>query len=137
MFSIPSGVRIQGRSSRVRPKKSFRLFFKNAYDHDRLNYPMFGPNGPVTFKNLVFRSGYDDDIQMLEGTLIRDPLVTRLWEKLGMLASRGNFTNLYLNDQYWGIYNIRESINEHFISDHTGYLDFDLIRLPIVFLCHF
>ena len=128
MFSIPSGIRIQGRSSRVRPKKSFRLFFKNAYDHDRLNYPMFGPNGPVTFKNLVFRSGYDDDIQMLEGTLIRDPLVTRLWEKLGMLASRGNFTNLYLNDQYWGIYNIRESINEHFISDHTGYLDFDLIR---------
>ena len=45
-----------------------------------------------------------------------------------MLASRGNFTNLYLNNQYWGIYNIRESINEHFISDHTGYLDFDLIR---------
>jgi hypothetical protein len=128
LFSIPSGIRIQGRSSRVKPKKSFRLFYKNAYDQDRLIHPMFGPTEPITFKNLVLRSGYDDDIQMPTGTLIRDPLVTELWENLGMLASRGNFTNLYLNDQYWGIYNIRESVNEHFISDHTGYLDFDLIR---------
>ncbi len=128
IFSIESGIRIQGRSSRVRPKKSFRLFYKNAYDQDRLEYPMFGTTEPITFKNLVLRSGYDDDIQMSTGTLIRDPLVSDLWQKLGMLTSRGNFANLYLNDQYWGIYNIRESINEHFIKDHTGYLDFDLIR---------
>ena len=128
LFSLPSGIRIQGRSSRIRPKKSFRLFFKNAYDSDRLNYPFFGNDGPISFKNIVLRSGYDDDIQMSNGTLIRDPLVSSIWEKLGMLTSRGIFSNLFINDQYWGIYNIRESINEHFISEHTGYLDFDLIR---------
>ena len=75
------------------------------------------------------RAGYDDDIQMTFGTLIRDPLVSSIWKDLGMLVSKGNFSNLYINDQYWGIYNIRESINEHFIKkDNTGYLDFDLIR---------
>ncbi|MBT4036192.1 MAG: T9SS type A sorting domain-containing protein [Candidatus Marinimicrobia bacterium] len=127
-FSIASGIRIQGRSSRSRSKKSFRLFYRNAYDQDRLVYPVFGTAGPVTFKNLVLRSGYDDDIQMSTGTLIRDPLVSEIWEDLGMLTSRGDFLNLYLNDQYWGIYNIRESVNEHFISEHTGYNNFDLIR---------
>ena len=128
LFSIHSGIRIQGRSSRSRPKKSFRLFYKNAYDQERLEYPVFGENGPQSYKNLVLRAGYDDDIQMGSGTLIRDPLVTEIWKELGMLASRGNFSNLYLNHQYWGIYNIRESVNEHFIKDNTGYLDFDLIR---------
>ncbi len=127
-FSVSSGIRIQGRSSRSRPKKSFRLFYKNAYDLDRLGYPMFDTSGPSTFKNLVLRSGYDDDIQMSMGTLIRDPLTSEIWEGLGMLSSRGRFLNLFLNDQYWGIYNIRESVNEHFISDHTGYISFDLIR---------
>ena len=127
-FSLASGVRIQGRSSRVRPKKSFRLFFRNAYDFDRLNYPLFEGNGPNSFKNIVLRSGYDDDLQMSRGTLIRDPLVSSIWAQLGGLTSRGIFSNLYINNQYWGIYNLRESINEHFISDHTGFIDFDLIR---------
>lgn len=128
MFSINSGLRIQGRSSRSRPKKSFRIFFKSAYDRDRLEYPVFGNSAPQSYKNLVLRAGYDDDIQMTFGTLIRDPLVSSIWKDLGMLVSKGNFSNLYINDQYWGIYNIRESINEHFIKDNTGYLDFDLIR---------
>ena len=114
LFYTSSGIRIQGRSSRVRPKKSFRLFYKNAYEQDRLIYPLFGMNGPTSFKNLVLRSGYDDDIQMPTGTLIRDPLVSEIWQKLGMLTSRSKFCNLI--------------INEHFISDHTGYFDFDLIR---------
>lgn len=127
-FSNTSGIRIQGRSSRVRAKKSFRLFYKNSYGYDRLVFPLFEGDGPSSFKNLVLRSGYDDDIQMTSGTLIRDPLVSEIWEKIGMLTSRSVFSNLFINDQYWGIYNVRESVNEHFISDHLGYLDFDLIR---------
>ena len=43
-------------SSRVRPKKSFRLFYKNAYDQDRLEHPIFGTTEPITFKNLVLRA---------------------------------------------------------------------------------
>ena len=85
-------------------KKSFRIFFKSAYDRDRLEYPVFGNSAPQSYKNLVLRAGYDDDIQMTFGTLIRDPLVSSIWKDLGMLVSKGNFSNLYINDQYWGIY---------------------------------
>ena len=76
---------------------------------------MFEGEGPTSFKNIVLRSGYDDDLQMNRGTLIRDPLVSSLWDELGELTSRGIFSNLYINNQYWGIYNLRESVNEHFI----------------------
>ncbi len=127
-FSIDAGIRIQGRTSRVRAKKSFRLFFKSGYGSERLAYPVFDISPVESFKNLVLRSGYDDDIQMPTGSLLRDPLTNENWRNLGELATHSTFASLYLNDEYWGIYNIRESVNEHFISDQLGYTDFDLIR---------
>ncbi len=127
-FNIKSGIRIQGRSSRLRPKKSFRLFFKSGYGADRLEYPLFENSSVQSFKNIVLRSGYDDDIQMPTGSLLRDPLTNEHWRGMGELATESNFAILYLNDEYWGIYNLRESVNDHFITDHTGYEDFDLIR---------
>ncbi|KAA3611009.1 MAG: T9SS C-terminal target domain-containing protein [Calditrichaeota bacterium] len=129
-FSIRSGIRIQGRTSRVLPKKSFRIFFKTGYSMDRLNYDMFDLPTVQSFKNLVLRAGYDDDISPAnsKGTLLRDPLTSGLWQKTGGLTASGNFAILYLNNDYWGIYNIRESINEYFIEDHLGLADFDLIR---------
>jgi hypothetical protein len=125
---IPAGIRIQGNTSRFMDKKSFRTFYSNGYGSDRLEYNMFNNPQVNTFKNLVLRAGYDDDITMTQGTLLRDPLVSELWYELGELVSLGNFSILYINKDYWGIYNIRESINEYFIQDHTGFEDFDLIR---------
>ncbi len=128
--SFLGGIRIQGKTSRSLPKKSFRLFFKKGYGQDRLEYDMFGLPAVQSFKNLVLRSGYDDDISLSNslGTLLRDPLVSEGWKRTGGLTSAGNFAVLYLNNDYWGIYNIRESINDIFIEDHLGYANFDLIR---------
>jgi hypothetical protein len=128
MFAIPAGIRIQGNSSITMPKKSFRLFFREGFGDDRLDFALFDKNPVASYKNLVLRSGYDEDITTPHGTLIRDPLVTELWRRLGHLTSHSQFCVLYLNDEFWGIYDIRESINEYFIQDHLYYTDFDLIR---------
>ena len=110
------------------PKKSFREFYESEYGNARLNYPLF-PNTTVTsFKNIVLRSGYDDDITTSTGTLLRDPLSAELYKKSGALATASDWAVIFLNDDYWGIYNLRESINEYFIEDNTGYIDFDLVR---------
>jgi hypothetical protein len=127
-FSIPAGIRIQGSTSRFMAKKSFRLFFKNGYGPERLEYDMFDNPQVATFKNLILRAGYDDDLTMPEGTLLRDPLVSEIWNEMGELSSLSNFAILQINNDYWGIYNIRESINEYFIQDHLGITDFDLMR---------
>jgi len=127
-FSANSGLRIQGGNSVDMPKKSFREFYESKYGIARLNYPLF-PNSNVTsFKNIVLRSGYDDDITTSTGTLLRDPLSAELYKKSGALSTASDWVVLFLNDEYWGIYNLRESINEYFIEDYTGYSDFDLIR---------
>lgn len=127
-FISNAGIRIQGGNSVGMAKKSFRLFYENKYGQDKLHYPMF-QNSPVTrFENLVLRSGYDDDITTSGGALIRDPFANEMYRFSGGWASYGNWSVLTINNMYWGIYNIRESINEFSIRDHTGYTSFDLIR---------
>ncbi len=109
------------------PKKAFRLHFRGGYGTSALAGSPF-KKGPSRFKNLVLRSGYDDDISVYSGTLLRDPFSNELWSKLGELATESAWTVLLLNNDYWGIYNMRESINEYFVEDNMGIEDFDLVR---------
>lgn len=126
-FSSITGIRIQGGNSVFMPKKAFRLHFRGGYGTSALEASPF-EKGPSSFKNLVLRSGYDDDITTSTGTLLRDPFSTELWNKLGELSTESDFGVLLLNNNYWGVYNIRESINEYFVRDNMGIQDFDLIR---------
>jgi hypothetical protein len=126
-----AGIRIQGGSSVFMSKKSFRLFFSDAYGTGKFNYPVFGNNNLQQFDKLVLKAGYDDDITFEStrtGTLLRDALSVELWKKIGGLPQLSSWAVLYLNSNYWGIYDIRESIEEQFIKDHTGLTDFDLVR---------
>ena len=126
-FSSITGIRIQGGNSVYMAKKAFRLHFRGGYGASRLTASPF-EKGPTSFKNLVLRSGYDDDISAYSGTLLRDPFSNELWGKLGELATESTWSILLLNNDYWGIYNIRESINEYFVEDKLGIEDFDLVR---------
>ena len=126
-----AGIRIQGNSSIFMSKKSFRLFFRDIYGNGILDYPLFGKKNLSTFDKLVLKSGYDDDItyeSVSTGTLLRDALSIELWKQCGGLPQLSTWCLLYIDDKYWGIYDIRESIEEHFIKDHTGLQNFDLIR---------
>jgi len=126
-FSIIAGIRIQGGNSVFMPKKSFRLHFRGGYGSSRLAGSPF-LEGPDSFKNIVLRAGYDDDITNYSGTMLRDPFSAELWRKLGELATQSTFNVLLLNNSYWGVYNVRESINEYFVEDNMGIRDFDLVR---------
>lgn len=126
--SFNAGIRIQGASSIGMPKKSFRLFFRSEYGNAKLDFPLFGNENFSRFDNLVLKSGYDDDLTTSKGTLLRDALMNALWQRSGGLATQSAWAVLYINDKFWGIYNIRENINNDFIEDHTNYDDFDLIR---------
>ncbi|MBN1413899.1 MAG: CotH kinase family protein [Bacteroidales bacterium] len=126
--SFNAGIRIQGASSISMPKKSFRLFLREQYGEEMLCFPLFGDENFASFNNLVLKSGYDDDITTSEGTLLRDALSNELWERCGGLSTQSSWAALYLNDKYWGIYNIRERINEEFIAGHTNFTDFDMVR---------
>lgn len=130
-FQTGAGTRIQGNTGpRDYDKKSFRIYFREGYGRGRLNYPLF-PNDTVsTFNTLVLRSGYDDNLEPKNpsGTLIRDPLVFELWRRAGQIGVSGRFSVLYLNGQFHGIYEIKESMDEDFVRTHLRLEAFDLMR---------
>ncbi|MCX6122881.1 MAG: CotH kinase family protein [Ignavibacteriales bacterium] len=130
-FHIPLGLRIQGNTGPTDyHKKSFRTYFRKGYGNERLVYPLI-PDNPVTsFSEIVLRSGYDDNMEPVpyKGTLVRDPLVGKLWRTMGALSPYDRLAVLYLNNSYNGIYDLKESINDAYISDHKGYSDIDMFR---------
>ncbi len=128
-FEIPAGIRVQGNSGRKMEKKSFRLFFRKRYGRETLDYPLFGKEAAKQFQTLVLRAGYDDDLQKETGTLLRDPLVSELYRRLDLPVSHSRFAALYLNDRFWGIYDLREDVTEDFIKAYYDLKDPDIIRL--------
>lgn len=128
-FSIDAGIRIQGSSSVGADKKSFRIFFEEEYGNRFLEYPLFDNNPVESFQNIVLRSGYDDDLTTGSGTLLRDPLSSDIYDELGGLVSDRRWAVLTINGEYWGIYDVRESVNKHFIESHINDNDFDMIRM--------
>ncbi|MCX6149161.1 MAG: lamin tail domain-containing protein [Ignavibacteriales bacterium] len=134
-FHSPAGLRIQGNTGpNDYKKKSFRAYFRKGYGEDMLNYQLY-PNDLVeSFNQLVFRAGYDDSMEPTSdgknatANLLRDPIVTELWRQTGGLTPQSSFCVLYLNEKFNGIYDIKESIDFDFITDHLKYLDMDIFR---------
>lgn len=39
---------------------------------------------------------------------------------LGLLAPRTSYAKVYINEQYWGLYMLVESVDKTFLKDHFG-----------------
>lgn len=116
-FSVSSGVQIFGGCSRLYAQKSLAFYFRGVYGYGKLNYKLF-PWQPLNeYNNFVLRSSAQDWWR----TMFRDGMVQTL---IGMNTNlaRQNYrpSVLFLNGHYWGIHNIREKINEHFLHEHYG-----------------
>ena len=140
MFQVGAGLKLFGGSTRYYKKKSYEIKFKKKYGDAHLNYPVFDGVESSTFESLVLRTGSQDEFaanydEGSEGrTLIRDIVGTSLM---------GEYTNvdvqaykpvvLYVNGEYWGLYFIREKVDEHFVSNHynikTTDKDTDILRI--------
>lgn len=109
------GFRIFGGMSRLWPQKSFSVTARNHYGDKRLRHRVFGPNTPKKFKNLVFRNSGSDFGQ----SHFRDAFMTELVREWDFETQYFRPCHTYINGEYWGIYNIREKINRHFIANHS------------------
>src|SRR5690554_7474240 len=53
----------------------------------------------------------------MQGAHIRDAYSTQLTKESGVAFQEYRPVVVYINGKYWGIYSLREKINEHFIHD--------------------
>ncbi len=136
-FSVGAGLRLHGAAGRTRSKKSFRLYFRGEYGPRELAYPLFGSAPGQTYDRLVLRAGFNDSwlcsdvvwCHHRDGTVyVRDQLVRDLHGTMGQVAARGRWIALYLNGEYWGLYNLAERIDERFLATHFDHEDWDIVR---------
>lgn len=131
-FHIPAGVRLHGEASRSFEKMPLRLYFRQEYGASRLEYPLFAGNPVRSFKRLVLHSGGQDwqFFPSMNWTLIRNRLTANLALQLDGCAAHSQPVLLFINGEPWGIYQIRERIDQHFLADHYGVESADLLEDP-------
>ena len=120
----PAGIRIHGGNARQHPKKNFRLYFRSDYGKTRLTHPLF-PGSPVeTFKSILLRGGGHDAWTFRDdwnnASFIRNEFLHRVQKDMGQPSPCGRMVNLFMNGDYWGLYDLQEFPHEHFNADHHG-----------------
>jgi hypothetical protein len=110
-------VKIYGGCSRLYPEKSLAFYFRSEYGFDKLSYQLFSDMQVTSFNNFTLRSSGQDWWR----TMFRDGMAQTLVEQ-GMKVDDQNYRPavLFINGQYWGIHNVGEKLNEHYVESHYG-----------------
>jgi hypothetical protein len=135
-FQINAGLRIRGGFSRdpSNPKHAFRLFFRQEYGASKLHYPVFGPDGAEEFDKFDLRTfqnyswAFQNDGRMI---CLRDQFSRDAQIAMGRPSTRGGFYHLYVNGQYWGIYNTEERSEAAYGETYFGGRaeDYDVVKV--------
>ncbi len=113
-FSMDAGIKIYGNWSRAIDQKSLAVFARKIYGEGKIKYKIFPDLSIDKFESFILRNSAND----WNTTMFRDAMMHALVKNTGidMLAYRP--ATIYLNGEYWGILNIREKVNEHYIAAH-------------------
>ncbi len=116
-FSADAGAKIYGGWSRGNAQRSLSFFARSQYGASQIAYRIFPEKDLDKFESFVLRnSGNDWQI-----THFRDAMMTSLVKDLGIDRQAYRPAVVFINGAYWGILNLREKINEHYIAaNHDG-----------------
>lgn len=117
-FGVGAGAKIGGAWSRNNPAKSLKIYFRSEYGANALEYKMFESKEIDSFQSIVLRNS-GNDFTSQGHSMFRDGLMTSLVQNTQNDIQAFRPAVLYLNGEYWGIHNIREKINEHFIESNS------------------
>jgi len=113
-YAANAGVKIFGGWSRAFPQKSFSIFSRSYYGPSTFDYGLFPDSGIDNYEAFILRNSGND----WESTMLRDGFITSLTNNLNIDHQQYRPAVLYLNGEFWGIQNIREKVNEHFLASH-------------------
>ncbi len=116
-FAVSAGVRIAGENIWLKAQKPFIVNLRSKYGDDLISYQMFPGQAVGTFDSLSLRNGGDD----WEETLLRDAMMPSFLE--GQVESElysYRPSVLFINGEYWGIYNIRKRFSPMFFANEKA-----------------
>lgn len=115
-FNQQAGIGIFGGFSKGLPQKSLYITARDKYGKDRFEYPLFPERKTKKYKSFILRNGGGD----FGKTHFRDAFMTQLAKPTGIAIQEYRPAVVFLNGQYWGIQNMREKINEHYLENNFG-----------------
>ncbi|MFO7672008.1 MAG: CotH kinase family protein, partial [Bacteroidales bacterium] len=116
-FRINAGLQLFGSQIFLFDQKPFSIFFRKRYGQDSLNYPLFRNREVDSYHSLVLRNGGNDN----NLTMIRDGLGATLVEnRMDLDYQSFQPVVVYMNGEYWGIFHLREKLNEEYLATSRG-----------------
>jgi|TARA_B110000438_G_C15801282_1_gene645286 hypothetical protein len=131
-FSKTVNIRIAGKTSRRQPKKSFVMSSNDFDGQKRINYKIFNDKPITSFKSIWVRadatSGRNVPV-MWVGERFKNELLYEVNKEMSNSLDMQAYepVSLYLNGEYWGLYNLMERKGADFIKDNHGEKDVHIL----------
>ena len=112
-----AGIKVFGQFSRDLDQKSLSINLRDKYGPKEICYPLFKDNEINVFSELVLRNSGQD----YNSAHIRDAfcaMVVKGQMDLDIMDYRP--VAVYLNGEYYGLYDLREKICEDYVANHHG-----------------
>jgi hypothetical protein len=115
-FAQNVGIRIHGGYTRRYVQKSLRVYARSDYGESRINYPIFPDQNYDSYNRLILRNSGNDQGM----TMFRDATAHELVRHLKFDTQAYRPSVVYINGEYWGIHNIRERYDRHYLERVYG-----------------
>lgn len=131
LFSQDVGLAVSGGTSSGFKSKSLKIIAGEEYDAEHLHIDFKFPSPdttllsePTEYHSLRLRSGSQD----MNYSNIRSSVASRLCEKAGLDICCGtNRAILFLNNEFWGVYDIQQNYSDSYLKNHFSLPDSELI----------
>ncbi len=125
-FNIDAGLSIAGGCSRNNTQKSLNIETKSLYPSENIPYQLFPSRDQHEFRRFKLRAGGND----WGLSALRDASTHRFVEnEVDIDIQSVRTVIVYLNDEYWGVMNIRDVHSEHSINFKHPKVDKDSLNI--------
>jgi hypothetical protein len=115
-LSMDAGIRIHGSWARAFRQKTLRLYARNDYSTNRFKYKLFPDRDSDDYRRFILRNSGQDWTK----TMLRDGFMQRLVQDLSFDTQHYRPTIVFLNGEFWGIHNIRDRYDDHYLEQLYG-----------------
>lgn len=132
LASQDAGIQIAGGYSRAFDQRNFELIARSAYGPDAFEAELFQLESRRRFERLYLRNGGDwCGTQLVDG-VVQSLFRTDSGERADSVDAQAYEPALvYLNGEFWGVYELKERLDEDWMAAHRGAApdDVDFVKL--------
>ena len=117
-WGVNAGIDLMGGWSRLNKKKSVKISMREEYQDGRINYSLFETRKKENDKYKAFNLRNNGN--RFVSDYIEDAMAGAILEGSGVDYQRSRQVVVFFNGEYYGIHDMREHYNEHYVEGNYG-----------------